>query len=570
MTYNMASLTKKRIGNHVYWYARQCAWVEGKPKIVWQKYLGKADDIIQRATGKPEIPDPRKVVVSQFGAVAACFQMSQRIRLREIIDRHVPKRNQGLSVGTYLELATINRVVAPTSKKAFAPWYGSTVLERLIPAQLRQLTSQRFWDHMGYIDAEQIQSIEAELVAHIVRTFGLDLRRLLYDATNFHTYIQTRTESELAQRGHNKQKRNDLRQVSLALMVTEEFHIPLFHVLYGGNINDTTEFGSVVEELVERHKAVAGACERVTLVFDKGNNSETNIHKVDQSAFHFVGSLVPSQHPELLEVPRRQYEPVPGDRFDGVEAYRTRKTVFGQERTVLITFNDDLFDGQVYGLGWQLKKKRKELRDLQYRLARRASGRVRKGPKPTVSSVQLQVDRILSWQYHADLFDVHIDQQSGHVVLRFSTNTTAVARLHRRLFGKNILFTDNHLWSNAEIIAAYRGQYGIEDAFKQMKHPIFVSWTPRYHWTDQKIRVHALYCVLALTIVSLLQRELSRKGLDISIPQMLQNLSAVHEVAIFYPKNKVSGSPVKLSLSEMTPLQRKLVRLLGLRQYGPS
>ena len=119
------------------------------------------------------------------------------------------------------------------------------------------------------------------------------------------------------------------------------------------------------------------------------------------------------------------------------------------------------------------------------------------------------MDRILSWQYHADLFDVHTGEQSGHVVLQFSTNTTAGARLHRRLFGRNILFTDNHDWSNAEIIAAYRGQYGIEDAFKQMKYPAFDSWTPRYHWTDQKIHVNALYCILALTIVSLLQRELS-------------------------------------------------------------
>ena len=120
-------------------------------------------------------------------------------------------------------------------------------------------------------------------------------------------------------------------------------------------------------------------------------------------------------------------------------------------------------------------------------------------------------------------------------MLEFSTNTTAVARLHRRLFGKNILFTDNDHWTNEEIVAAYRGQYRIEDAFKQMKHPVFVSWKPRFHWTDQKVRVHALYCVLALMVATLLQRELSRKGLDISIPDMLENLSSIKEVATIYP-----------------------------------
>ena len=111
----MASLIKKKIGKHSYWYARECAWVEGRPKIVWQKYLGKADAIVEAMADKPKAPSPKRVVIAEFGAVAACFAMSQRIQLRKIIDRHAPKRNQGLSVGTYMELATINRVVAPTS-----------------------------------------------------------------------------------------------------------------------------------------------------------------------------------------------------------------------------------------------------------------------------------------------------------------------------------------------------------------------------------------------------------------------------------------------------------------------
>ena len=103
----MASLIKKKIGKHSYWYARECAWVEGRPKIVWQKYLGKADAIVEAMADKPKAPSAKKVVITEFGAVAACFAMSQRIRLREIIDRQAPKRNQGLSVGTYMELAGI-------------------------------------------------------------------------------------------------------------------------------------------------------------------------------------------------------------------------------------------------------------------------------------------------------------------------------------------------------------------------------------------------------------------------------------------------------------------------------
>jgi hypothetical protein len=46
----MPSLTKKIIKGKPYYYARECRRVDGKPKIVWQKYLGRAEDIIRQRT----------------------------------------------------------------------------------------------------------------------------------------------------------------------------------------------------------------------------------------------------------------------------------------------------------------------------------------------------------------------------------------------------------------------------------------------------------------------------------------------------------------------------------------
>ena len=58
-----------------------------------------------------------------------------------------------------------------------------------------------------------------------------------------------------------------------------------------------------------------------------------------------------------------------------------------------------------------------------------------------------------------------------------------------------------------------------------MKNPHLVSWRPLPHWTDQKIRVHAFYCVLALLLSSLLRRTLAQKGIDLSIVKTLTTLS---------------------------------------------
>ena len=81
--------------------------------------------------------------------------------------------------------------------------------------------------------------------------------------------------------------------------------------------------------------------------------------------------------------------------------------------------------------------------------------------------------------------------------MSYRTDTAALGRLMRTQLGKTILFTDNEDWTDEEIVLGYRAQHHIESAFRDMKNPHFLGWSPMFHWTDSKIRVHAFYCVLA-------------------------------------------------------------------------
>src|SRR5450756_1213170 len=153
---------------------------------------------------------------------------------------------------------------------------------------------------MDLVTADHVLECEKQITQRLIQRFQLDLRALVYDGTNFFTYINTRTPAKLPQRGHNKQKRGDLRQVSLGLLVSADFHIPLFHKVYAGNVNDSTEFRSITEELSTHYRQLAESCDHITLVFDKGNNSEESFESLQNTPFHFVGSLVPSQHSESV------------------------------------------------------------------------------------------------------------------------------------------------------------------------------------------------------------------------------------------------------------------------------
>lgn len=316
---------RKTVRGHEYWYAVESKRVNGKPRIVWQRYLGKMEDIIARCLQGPGAYD---VVVYEFGAIAAVLSIAQRLGLESIVDRHVPKGQQEVGVGRYLLLATINRVVAAKSKAQIGAWYERTVIRRLWGLPAHHFTSQRFWQAMNRVDAAAIEAIELDLVRAAIAEFGVEVRGLIYDATNFFTYINTRTVAALPQRGHNKQKRNDLRQVNLALLATADGHVPLLHETYPGNVPDSKEFEQVHARLVARYRAVAGDDTEVTLVFDKGNNSQANLERVARERLHFVSSLVPSQHKDVLAIPKVAYREVNAARWPGLLAHRVVRRVY--------------------------------------------------------------------------------------------------------------------------------------------------------------------------------------------------------------------------------------------------
>jgi len=563
----MASLTQKIVNGHKYYYARISKRVNGKPKIVQTIYLGTVDKIIKNAQAINQIPQAKEVYIAELGATAALFDIAKRLQFVDIIDSHVAKRKQGPTVGQYMLTAAINRAARPTSKAALGEWFENTVGPRLMAIKPKQLTSQAFWNHMDKLTEPILIDIENDLLIKIIDEFKIDLNCLLYDATNFYTYINTRTESQLARRGHNKQKRNDLRQVSLGMMTSADFHIPLLHMVYGGNINDAKQFGSVINELVNRYKRLTEACPRITLVFDKGNNSEDNLQSFKETDMHFVGSLKLNQCKELLKVPLEEYREFEGAGLQELKAYRTQQKVFAEERTVLITYNENLLAGQLQGIGHNIKKCKTELEELKTRLQRWIMGKIRRGKKPTLDGIKKKVKTILKREYMNKVIKTTIWTKDGFVQIKYCVDQEAIGQLSRTVLGKTILFTDNREWTDEQIVATYRAQYKIEHAFREMKNPHFLSWNPRLHWTDQKIRVHAFYCVAALTLVSLLRRELAAKGMSISAENLMEQLNGIRETACVYPQGK--GQPPKLSysMSRLNKTQKKLYNLLNLSRF---
>lgn len=565
----MASLIKKTIRGRPYYYARECQRIDGKPKIVWQKYLGKAEDIVAAMTRASEPVEPEAAVVTEFGTVAALYDLAERLDLVALIDRQVPKRGGGPSVGTYLLVAVLNRCIAPCSKAGIAEWFQETALRRLVAIEARQLSSQRFWDNMDRVSRKAITAIERDVVKRMVGTFAIDLSQVLFDATNFFTFIDTFNEkSTLAQRGKSKEGRKALRIVGLALLVSADGHVPLLHHTYPGNQPDAPTFRSLTEALIARYRELTDGAEHVTLVFDKGNNAADNLAAVAGSPYHFIGSLVPTQHPALLAIPKSCFRALDEDGLPGVSAWRTTQQVFGTTRTVLVTYNENLFVAQSRTLLREIAKRQQRLRELQHQLARWHRGELKRGKPPSVAGVLKKVHGWLKARHMKELFVVDVSERDGLPVLRYRFDRQAWTHLQKTLLGKTLLFTDNDNWNDADIVRGYRAQHHVETGFRCMKDPHHISLRPQHHWTDQKIEVHVFCCVLALMLCSLLRRELQRQGLDLSIPALLEQLGKIREVGVVYPAQDKRRSPtIKMTLSQLSDQQQALYDTLDLQRY---
>ncbi len=179
-------------------------------------------------------------------------------------------------MGTYLALAIANSVVAPCSKLAFADWWATTAGPRFTNVGWAVCGHRNFWDAMDTLDAVTLAAVERVIAARMVSEFGLDLSALALDMTNFATFIDSgNRRAPIAQRGHAKQKRTDLRLVGLGLVVTRDGGIPVLSHAYAGNRPDVTQFTAIIDELVARYGAVADPA-GLSVVFDAGQNSEAN------------------------------------------------------------------------------------------------------------------------------------------------------------------------------------------------------------------------------------------------------------------------------------------------------
>ncbi|MCL2146568.1 MAG: IS1634 family transposase [Synergistaceae bacterium] len=526
-----------------YWVLVESKRINGKPRPVIIEYFGNTKNFIEKLMSNRS---ENKVLKSySHGDTHALLKIVDKLGIESILDGvFKSKTRNSIKRSKSLLLIALQRVCSPGSKNEFEDWFKTTTLPDEMSLNPQVLTSQHFWEQMSDITETELMMAEDAITKKALEMYGFELEKIALDYTNYFSYISsTNDKCKIAQMGHNKQKRNDLKQYSMALITTKETGLPICSHIYEGNRNDQTEFYNYINLLKDRIPNYDPNV--ITLVFDGGGNNKKNFAEIET---HYICAFSLSSCKNLYEKDISEYNEVEiNDKV--IKTYRCTQTIWGKERECIITFSNELYGGQFRELNQNIAKCINELQELNEKLSNKKS-RISKG----VASIQERVKKILSCPHMNKVIEIRLNTDTIVRSIEYLVNESQKVEIAHKYFGKKLIISDRAEWDTEEIIRTYRGQDYIEKIFRSTKDNEHFSIRPQYHWTDQKIRVHIFCCLLGLTLATVLQKEVQNQGINISKKQLLSKLS---EIRRCWVKDKDSNKATNV-MEEMDESQLQL------------
>jgi transposase len=555
----MASIQPRVSRGIKYWSIVESKRVKGKPRTTILEYLGTADSLLGRLTSD----DERTIKSYSHGDTAALLNIAEELGVINAINEHIPALSSGrkptrdgLTVGASLVLAAVGRACKPTSKLGWYDWCKETSLSYALGKSLKDLDSQHFWDQMDSVPVESIALIEDCIVKKLIATYKIKLDKVFFGTTNFFSFIDSANpHCDLPQRGKNKQKRYDLRQVGMALLVSRKDQFPLFHQIYRGNKNDVTVFKEVFGDLTARLRGITQELTDITIVFDKGNNSKENFALLDAEAgLHYVGGLVSSHFVDLITEANKNFIDIVID-DEKIPTFRIKRDVWGAERTCVVTVSNQLREGQIRGIEQHLQTKYKLLEKLKQQLEN-----PKRRKKLSQEDIKGRLNGIIKGQFIDLILKYELIELGDHAFsFTYFIDKEAYEHLVKEVLGRKILVTNQHDWSSEDIVLAYRGQSKVEYVFRTLKNPLHLAVRPQFHWTDQKISAHFLICIIGyLLTVAAYSKARSQAGYKRNISNFLTDLQTIR---LTCTKRKKSNK-LKYELETIDPHLKEAAKAL--------
>ena len=554
---------EREVGGRPYRIAAQSVWDSSRGRsVARQAVLGPA--------GPAPVVDlsaARTVGTRAVGDIGALVWVAEQLDLVGHIDRACGGigAKEGPTLGEMVLAVATQRACTPGPKRDLAEFLEESV-PRVSCLPAATFSGQAFHRLAQRVTDAELEAAQIAISRAAVKRFDLSTNVLAFDTTNFNTNIATVTEGELAQRGHAKSKRNDLRIVGLGLLVSETGQVPLLYRTYPGNGSDQGVLSSCLAGLGKLHEALdagAGESKRAerTLVRDGGFWSEQLELDLDSIGYGSIISLPLSHRASeiaLAHAAKRGAMKALSGKLSDVRTARVRAKVGELDRTLIVVESKELLEGQKRGIAVALKKAKEELGRIERAVS---AGRIRK------SSLEQRVQKVLGREHLCQFVVAEISGDEASPTLQWHVDAARRKVLETTRLGRRVLCTDRHLWKTERVVHGFRGQWNVEEMFRRAKGGGVVPWGPSFQWADSSLRLHTFAAVIGLVLVSLARIAL---GTAVSARAMMESLAAIRATLLRTAMPGKGRPPTILVAPALTPDQRQAVKVFDLEQWMPS
>lgn len=611
----MAYIRKKEKHGKIYYYLVESRRVGPKkqPREHILEYIGTADNLVKfinqqmslNKKSETESLNDTTFKSYEYGASIAAKNVCDLLKVKSIFDTCFKSKSvHDMSRSEILVYEIIHRIVDPGSKRAFSKWAEGSSLPYYCKFKPEDITSQAIWEAMDDITEDEVLKAQRLLTKNAREIYGDDLNTLHLDYTNYYTYIDSNNNAcVICKRGHNKQKRNDLRQFGLAVVTSASLQIPIVWETYEGNKSDVREFSDFTELLaLELEKQGVENISNSILTFDGGSNSKHNFANLKLS-FICAHSLTGLKN--LYDIDVDKYDKITLKNNHERKAYRIDNLEFSDMKgTGILTFSQDLYNGQTAQLNKDIKKF-KDTCEAIILTSDSPRGKLAKGLKAALKEYNKEValiekdnkklkeDKEKGLPVSKDEFEKEVpkwnekevlekfildtatennkalksfvsvdvdiinDDSGKKYIITYSEDEDKKNEYIKRIFGKKLICTNKTDLTTTEILSIYSDQECIENMFKSSKKNDHFSVRPQYHWTDQKIIVHVMLCMFAITIAEVMRRIFNDKDISYTKEGLIDKLATIRDGWIIKDTKQV-----KRTIESSTDEQQAMIDII--------
>ncbi len=499
----MTFIRRIKNGKHTYLAEVENRWVDGKVVQKHIRYVGKELNGERILSGSIANTDVTGVKI--WAPLVVLDKLAKQVNLSEILG----------SYGDYLLSLVYAHCLDPKSVNKMEDWFVRTDLHNIL--KISDVSEEKLYNSLDSINERNFSVIQKKIFRSVLDVYHLQPKGYFFDVTNVYFYG---TECIIAKKGHNKEGTHNP-QVQIGLAVTKEEGIPIFHKTFEGNIFDAR---TLQDFLVEFHDL---NIEDVTLVWDRGVTSESNILDAKKAGFEVICGLAIKQ-----------------DVKDEVDEILNKKEEFMQLKNRVRLKNTILYcTQQKYHYG--------RVRGNLILCFNEEKARINK---------EKRIDQIHKAQLLLQQRKPIPDEIKKFFSDGFSIDEKAI-REAQQYDGYSVIFSTKKL-SVDEIVKPYFEKDKVEKAFRSLKSVLGLK--PIKHWLEERVKSHIFICYLSYLLISLLETKL--KKTNITAIAALDKLSTAYKVCLI---NKRTNNEFE-KIVTLSKEQEKIMKAVDKNILKPS